>query len=143
MEKVTRAQLIDRLENSWRPFVARFYCLALQAQQAYLSKQGYAAFPDLLAHVIAWWRDGVNVIAELRQDPSLALPDYDVDVFNAAAVQKFKLMGKDEVIQAYEAQRQAMVDLVKALPEAELNYGNVNLRLYYEILMHWTEHEPS
>ena len=58
MEKVTRAQLIDRLENSWRPFVARFYCLAPQAQQAYLSKQGYAAFPDLLAHVIAWWRDG-------------------------------------------------------------------------------------
>ncbi len=141
MEKITRQQFLDRLQNSWQPLVARFYSLDPQEQAAYLEKQGYAAFPDLLAHVIAWWQDGAAAIARLRTDPSLPLGDYDVDEFNARAVEKFKPLSREEVIRAYETQRQGMVELVNSLSEAELNYPNVNLRLYYEIMMHWMEHE--
>ncbi len=141
MEKITRQQFLDRLQNSWQPLVARFYGLAPQEQAAYLEKQGYAAFPDLLGHVIAWWQDGAAAIADLRKDPTLPLAEYDVDKFNAEAVKRFKPLSREEVIRAYENQRQVMVELVQSLPEAELNYANVNLRLYYEIIMHWTEHE--
>ena len=141
MEKATREQFLDCLQTSWQHFVAHFYSLPPQEQLDFLAKQGYAAFPDLLAHVVAWWQDGSAWIKEKGSDPSLPLPEIDVDAFNAAAVKKFAAVSTDEMIRLYESQRRAIVELVSSLPETILNYDNVNLRLYYEILSHWKEHE--
>jgi hypothetical protein len=45
------------------------------------------------------------------------------------------------MVAVYEAQRKKMVELVKRLGDEEVLSKRVNTRLYYEILMHWTEHE--
>lgn len=141
MEIVQREQFIDRLQHQWQPFVSRFQSLAAPEQRAYLNRQGYASFKDLLAHVISWWQEGAENIAQMRQDPSLALRDYDVDTFNAQAVARFHDRLEPEVVRTYQSQCQKMLDLVRSLPDAELYHEHINTRLYYEIIMHWKEHE--
>ncbi len=140
METVLRESLVDRLNNSWGAFIPRFQQLSAAQQAAFLEKQGYPSFAALLAHIIAWWRDGARVIEQMRQDPNLPLPDYDVDEFNARAVRDFASCSEAEVLRAFEAQRQAMLALVNDLPDCQLCQENINTRLYYEILLHWSEH---
>ena len=60
MEKRTRSEFIDRLENSWQNIVERFDALSTDEQAAYLAQQGYTRLADLLAHVVAWWQDGAK-----------------------------------------------------------------------------------
>ena len=143
MEKITREQFLDRLQHCWQPLVRRFQGLSAPEQNAFLAKQGYATLSALLAHIIAWWQDGAQVIAQLRADPSLTLREYDVDRFNARAVKKFSPLSEAALIQMYEQQRQVMVALVNSLSDAELDHRQINTRLYYEIIMHWNEHELS
>ncbi len=141
MEKKTRLEFLGCLDDRWKGFVGRYHGLAPAEQQAYLGRQGYASFAGLLAHVICWWRDGASEIARMRLDPAYPLKDYDVDAFNARAVESFAGQSEEQVIAEFEAQREAMAALVRSLSEAELGQENINTRLYYEILMHWTEHE--
>ncbi|RPJ50801.1 MAG: ClbS/DfsB family four-helix bundle protein [Chloroflexi bacterium] len=143
METVLRESLIDRLNNSWGPYIARFQSLSAAEQSVYLQKQGYQSFPALLAHIIAWWQDGTRVIEQMRLESTMPLPDYNVDEFNARAVRDFEGCSEGEVIQAFETQRQALLVLVNELPDCQLCQENINTRLYYEILMHWSEHSLS
>ena len=140
MSTTTREQFIDRLNNNWQPYPNHFQCLSPEAQSAFLQKQGYATFPQLLAHIIAWWQDGAQMIEQMRENPSLPLPNYNVDDFNARAVRQFASMDEAGIFQAYEAQRLAMLHLVTNLPNNQLAQENINTRLYYEIMAHWTEH---
>lgn len=140
METILREQYIDRLNNSWQPYIERYQRLSVKGKIDFLQKQGYETFAALLAHIIAWWQDGAQVIQAMRQDATLPLPDYDVDEFNARAVRNAGALTEAEVLQAYEAQRKAMLELVTQLSDRELYQENINTRLYYEILMHWTEH---
>ena len=140
MNKITRQQFLDRLQNNWRDYPGRFHRLSPQAQKEFLTKQGYANLSGLLGHVVAWWQAGVEVVQKMRSDPAFANPDYDVDLFNARAVEKFGSLDESEVAGVYEAQRQAMVDLLSGLSDAELESERINTRLYYEIIMHWEEH---
>lgn len=140
MSKITREQFLNRLETSWQTYPERFHQLSPEEQKAYLEQQGYATFPGLLSHVVAWWQDGAQVIERMRADPAFTNPDYDVDTFNAQSVAKFSSLPEPEMLHTYEAQRQAMCDLVTQLTDEELNRESINRRLYYEIIYHWTEH---
>jgi hypothetical protein len=141
MEKISRDQFLERLEGDWRQYVDRFFRQSPQDQKEFIAKQGYVNLSGLLSHIIAWWQDGVQEVAKMSHDPALPLEEIDVDAFNAQAVQRFSELNEVEIIGRYEAQRQRMADLVRNLPEAVLNFDNVNTRLYYEIIGHWTEHE--
>ena len=94
MTDLTRTQLIATLNNSWGTYVARYRALAPAEQQQWLIGQGYPRFSDLLAHVVAWWVDGQQVIAHVAADPDYPLRDYDVDVFNAEAVVQYAGTGR-------------------------------------------------
>ncbi len=141
MDKISRETFQSCLIGDWQNYVERFYRLAPAEQKAFLEKQGYARLGDLLGHVIAWWQDGALAIAKMRADPSYPLGAYDVDAFNARAVERFRVCSDAEIIQIFTTQLQAMLDLVGSLSEGELAQENVNTRLCYEIIMHWTEHE--
>lgn len=143
MEKIAREKFQQRLQNEWQNYVGCYQRLDPAAQRAFVDKQGYASFGSLLGHIIAWWQDGALNIQKMRGDPAFPLADYDVDAFNARAVEKYHTTGEPAMLQAFEAQRQAMLALVNDLSEAEIGQENINTRLYYEILMHWTEHELS
>lgn len=140
MPKITREQFLDRLQNDWQNYAGRFYRLSPQAQKAFLEKQGYANLAGLLGHIVAWWQDGIMIVQKMRGEAGFANPEYDVDLFNARAVERFGGLDEAEVVRIYETQRQAMVDLVSGLAGAELKNEWINTRLYYEIIMHWDEH---
>ncbi len=141
MDRILRETFQSCLRDDWQNYVERFYRLAPAEQQAFLEKQGYTRLGDLLGHIIAWWQDGALAIAEMRADPSYPLKDYDVDAFNARAVERFRPRSDAKIIQIFATQQQAMLDLVSSLSEEELAQENINTRLYYEIIMHWKEHE--
>lgn len=140
MAKITRQQLLDRLHNNWQNYAGRFYLLSPQAQKAFLVKQGYANLAGLLGHMIAWWQDATIMVQSLRNNPDFTIQHYNVDAFNARAVEKFGSLDEGEVVGIYEAQRQVMVDLVSGLTDAELESQEINARLYNEIIGHWDEH---
>ena len=140
MEKITRQQFLDRLQNNWLDYAGRFHRLSPEDQKAFLGKQGYANLAGLLGHMIAWWQDAVVAVQNLRGDPAFATRHYNVDSFNARAVEKFGGLDESEVVRIYEAQRQVMVDLVSGLTDAELDIEGINARLYNEIISHWDEH---
>jgi hypothetical protein len=140
MTEITRQQFLDRLQNNWLDYAGRFHRLSPEAQKAFLVKQGYVNLAGLLGHIIAWWQSGVEAVQTARSDPAYVSPDYDVDLFNAQAVERFGGRDEAEVVRTYETQRQAMVDLVNNLSDADLDNARINRRLYYEIMMHWEEH---
>jgi hypothetical protein len=143
MSKFTREDFRDRLQNSWQFLIERYAALPPAEKASFLARQGYPALSGLLGHIIAWWQDGAQVVEAMRSDPTLPLPDYDVDSFNARAVERFSGQPEVQVLAQFETQRAAMLQLVNALSDAELAQSNINTRLYYEILMHWTEHDLS
>ena len=140
MAKITRQQFLEHLEDNWQNYAGRFHSLSIQAQAAFLKKQGYANLAGLLGHIVAWWQDGTEVVQKMRRDPGFTKHDYDVDLFNARSVENFGSLDESEVIRVYEAQRQAMVDLVSGLTEVEIESEHINSRLDYEITRHWQEH---
>jgi hypothetical protein len=141
MDLIKRKEFIDKLQKDWARFIQRYSALTPQEQQDYLAKQGYSSLSGLLAHILAWWMDGQQQVEKMRGNPSLPLANYDVNQFNARAVEKFSDVDEETMMQMYEAQRSAMLDLVSRLEASELDQKNINTRLYYEIIMHWEEHE--
>lgn len=141
MELVTRKDFVDRLQKDWGHFIQHYNALKPDIQRAYLKKQEYIRLGDLLAHILAWWMDGQQIVEELRGNPLRPLDNYDVDKFNARAVEKFSDVDEETMVQMFEAQRGVMLDLVTRLSDHELEQKNVNTRLYYEIMTHWQEHD--
>jgi hypothetical protein len=140
MEQIRRKQFVDALQKDWANYVQHYLARQPKVQQAYLAQQGYPSLSGLLAHILAWWMDGQQVVEEMRGSPNLPLPNYEVDQFNARAVEKFSDVDEFTLIQMFEAQRSAMLDLVTRLTDRELEQENINTRLFYEIIQHWKEH---
>ena len=140
MDKISREQFLACLDENWQVFIDRFERLSPTSQQSFLEKQGYEAFSHLLAHVVAWWQDGCQSIKAMRADPALPLANYDVNAFNAQAIERLNGFSRVEMGQMFMAQHQVIRDLVANLSDAEISQENINTRLYYEIISHWSEH---
>lgn len=140
MTHISREQFLVILANDWGGYVERFRGVSPAEQASFLDRQGYARLADLLAHVVAWWQDGYAMVQKMRADPTLQNPNYNVDEFNARAVERFAETDTAEMMKLYEAERKGMVDLVESLSDAELADERINTRLYYEIVSHSQEH---
>lgn len=133
-------QLLTCLQNDWGSYVPRFKRFSAQEQAAFLQKQGYARFGDLLAHVIAWWQEAFPAIENMLEDPAYRSPDVDVDAFNAQAVANFSELDEPAIILSFEALRSAWLDLVSALPDEAFQDQRICDRLHIEIVGHGQEH---
>ena len=140
MADLTRTQLIAALNDGWGTYVTRYRALSPGEQQKWLAAQGYPSFGDLLAHVVAWWVDGQQVIAHVAADPADPLRDYDVDAFNAEAVAQYAGLGEVAMVAAYEQVRTAWVALINGLSDAAFYNPKIADRLYPEIIGHLEEH---
>ena len=140
MTSLTRQQIVETIENDWGAYAECFQSLSPQAQAAFLARQGYARLGDLLAHVIAWWEVSQRAIASLLVDPAFHESDYDIDAFNAQAVKRFAGLPEPAILEAFEAQRAAMLDLVVRLPEAAFQEQPILDRLRIEFVGHLQEH---
>jgi hypothetical protein len=140
MIELTRAQIVGALQHDWATYVERFQRLSPEAQAAFLDQQGYARLGDLLAHIIAWWEDGQQVIGTWLDDPGFNAPEYEVDSFNAQAVERFRPLTETAVIQSFEHTRQTWLNLVTGLPAEAFQNHKIVDRLHVEVVDHLAEH---
>ena len=143
MTELTRDQIVSALQDGWGTYVERFERLSPEAQAAFLARQGYACLADLLAHVVAWWEEGLQAVPALLDDSTFSSPDYDVDAFNARAVERFRNVDEPAVIQIFETARRAWLDLVACLPDDALRNKRIAGRLHIEVIGHLAEHAIS
>ena len=137
---VSRERILETLERGWGNYLATYDGLSQDGQTAYLQRQGYRRFADVLVHVMAWWREGRMVVASLLNDPSYLAPKRDVDAFNAEAVDSYRGRDEAEVRREFERERRQMVELVLALPLDALDSEKIMGQLNMEVVGHLAEH---
>ena len=140
MTEQFREPYIDSLQNGWGTYVERVKRLSPQGQADFLKKQGFARLADLLGHVIAWWEEGLAAVEKRLADPNFFSQEYDVDVFNARAVERFSHIDEATVIQTFEARRKDWIKLVESLPQTAFSDKEVLGRLHVELIGHLEEH---
>jgi len=141
MELPSRESILDCLDTQWGTYVTRFQGFSTSEQNIFLEKQGYKRLQDLLAHVTAWWQDGMEKINKFLQDSGYEPSPVDVDAFNAAAVEGVKNQSEVEVIAAFETTRLQFVELVQNLSDEDLASPNIIRQLIMEVTGHYEDHQ--
>src|SRR5687768_7142143 len=86
---ITKQRTLDYVDIEWANYVERFSRLPVEEQAERVRKQGYEQFRDILAHVLAWWDEGMDVILALAEGSEFERRKYDFDAFNAEAVARY------------------------------------------------------
>jgi hypothetical protein len=131
-----RFLLIDTLHREWGDYVKGFEGLTEAEREAFLKKQGFDRFRDVIAHVVAWWEHGIGVIEASEDSGDVD----DVDSFNAEAVKRFGLLDEPQVLAKYEDTRLTLASLVDMLPDEVLNQPHVRSWLRADVIDHYFEH---
>jgi len=133
-----RFLIIDMLQREWGEYAAHFSALSAEQQAAFLGKQGFERFRDLLAHIIAWWEQGIAVIEASSSDNPCEVEN--VDAFNAQAVERFKPLEEGQVRARFEDTRLTLASLIDMLPDDVLRKPNVRSWLRADVIEHYYEH---
>ncbi len=140
MDQITRQSVLNLLNRDWADYVARFQGLTPAAQAAFLEKQGYKRLVDLLAHIVAWWEEGLQAIQRYKNDPAARQLEIDVDSFNAREVEKVRGVSQAEEIRAFEEARRKFVEVVKGLSEDDFKDKRVVNQIKWELVNHLDDH---
>ena len=144
MQAFTLRDVMHVLEEGWGEYVKQFNRLSPEERAAFLEKEGFANFHDLLAHVIGWWEEGLWIITGILDDPSFTWEERDTDAFNVELIEKFRSWPEEDLLLHYENVREALVNLVADLPENALNNEDIREWLYADVIEHLEEHRiPS
>lgn len=143
MENTNRDSVLKCLHQSWGEYVSRINGLTNRERDLFLKKQGYARLQDLIAHVAAWWQDGMQKIAAFQQDPQYQPPAVDVDEFNARVVESVKDRTEASVIESFETVRLQFIELIESLSDEDIENLAINRKLEMEITGHYQEHAIS
>jgi hypothetical protein len=137
---ITREQILASLHTDWGTFVEHFQRLSPKDQATYLQRQGYARFGDLLAHIIAWWQEGLATVPAMLSDLAYASPDHDADQFNAQAIDRLQDLNEFAIVAIFSDLRQQWINLVNDLPSDAFQDEKITRRLHIELISHYEEH---
>lgn len=137
---LSRFLVLDMLENDWATYIADYGRLDPEQQKEFLSKQGFATFHDLLAHVVGWWEEGARIINGILSSPAFTWQDPEVDSFNLELTQKYSKWSDDDLFKHYESVRLALIDLVERLPEDAFFNKDIESWLADDVVHHYDEH---
>ena len=115
---ITKQRTIDYLNIEWGTYIERFNRLPKEEQEKRVKKMGYESFRDMLAHILAWWEEGMPIILAIAENREFERKKYDFDVFNAEAVAKYKSWDEAEFLAHFERTRQKMGTDLKSMNEA-------------------------
>lgn len=137
---IGKQRVLDYMEQEWGTYVDRFHRLPLEEQNKRLRQTGYESLRDLLAHILAWWDEGMSIILAIAEERPFERKRYDFDVFNAEAVAKYKPWDENEFMTRFEETRQKMGTDLKSLDDAVFENRRVHAWLRAVILAHAREH---
>ena len=140
---ITKTRTLDYIEQEWGTYVERFQRLSNEEQIKRVKEQGYETFRDMLAHILAWWDEGMGIITAVAEDRPFERKKYDFDAFNAEAVAKYKDWDEAGFLDQFEKMRQKMETGLKSMDEAVFENRRVRAWLNGVIYHHAREHLVS
>ncbi len=137
---ITKQRTLDYIQQEWGTYVERFNCLPKDEQEKRVERQGYESFRDMLAHILAWWEEGMGIIHAIAKEREFERKKYDFDVFNAEAVAKYKPWDEAEFMAHFEKTRQQMEADLRSMNEAVFENRRVRSWLNGIVIEHAREH---
>jgi hypothetical protein len=137
---LSRFLTADLLENEWATYIEDFQRLDDEKRREFLSKQGFANFHDLLAHIIGWWEEGARVISGILDSPAFTWQPPETDAFNRELIQKYAAWSDDDLFRHFEAVRLGMLDLIADLPDDAFFNDDIEGWLKDDVVGHYDDH---
>ena len=137
---ITKQRTLDYVDIEWANYVERFSRLPVEEQAERVRQQGYEQFRDILAHVLAWWDEGMEVILAMAEEREFQRKKYDFDAFNAEAVDKYRSWGDAEFLSRFEETRQKMGADLRSMDEAVFEKPRVKSWIRGILINHAREH---
>src|SRR5512133_2378684 len=100
-----KQRTLNFLEIEWATYIERFNRLPAAEGRKRVNEQGYEQFRDMLAHILAWWEEGMEIILAIAEEREYERKKYDFAVFNAEAVAKYKIWDENELLARFEQTR--------------------------------------
>ncbi len=137
---ITKQRTLDYMQYEWGTYVERFTRLPREEQEKRVSRMGYESFQDMLAHILAWWEEGMSIIRAIAEERELERRKYDFDIFNAEAVAKYKPWDETEFMAHFEKTCQDMEADLRSMREALFENRRVRSWLNGIVFHHAREH---
>lgn len=137
---VTKQRAVDYMQYEWGTYVERFHRLPQPQQIKRVNEMGFDSFRDLLAHILAWWEEGMGVILAVAEERQFERKKYDFDAFNAGAVARYRAWNEAEFMAYFERTRQKTAADLKSMNEAAFENRRVKAWLNGIIIHHAREH---
>ena len=115
---ITKQRTLDYVTIEWGTYIERFSRLPKEVQEQRVRTMGYESFRDMLAHILAWWEEGMPILLAIAENQEYERKKYDFDAFNAEAVAKYKTWEEREFLTHFEKTRQKMGADLKSMKEA-------------------------
>jgi hypothetical protein len=135
-----KQRTLDFLEIEWATYIERFNRWSAEDGLKRVNEQGYEQFRDMLAHVLAWWVEGMGIILAIAEEREYARKKYDFDAFNAEAVAKYKNWDEAEFLAHFENTRQNAATSLKSMNEAAWENKRVQSWVNGIFIHHAREH---
>ena len=137
---ITKQRTLDYVSEEWGTYVERFSRLPPEEGEKRVREMGYERFRDMLAHILAWWEEGMGIINSIAANRQLERKKYDFDIFNAQAVAKYRDWDESEFMAHVERTRQKMEADLKTMEETLFEHRRVRAWLHGVIFHHAREH---
>lgn len=137
---ISKQRTLDYVEFEWGTYVERFNRLPKEEQNKRVREMGFDSLRDLLAHILAWWEEGMSIIHAIAQGRPFERKKYDFDVFNAEAIAKYKSWNENEFMAHFEKARQDLGADLRSLDEAVFENRRVRAWLHGMLIHHAREH---
>jgi hypothetical protein len=112
-----KQRTLDFLEIEWATYIESFNRLPAAEGLKRVNEQGYEQFRDMLAHILAWWEEGMGLILAIAEEREYERKKYDFAVFNAEAVAKYKSWDEGEFLARFEQTRLKAITDLKSMNE--------------------------
>ena len=137
---ITKQRTLEYVNIEWGTYVERFHRLPAAEQEKRVKAMGYESFRDMLAHILAWWDEGMTIIRAVAEGREFERRKYDFDVFNAEAVAKYKDWDEREFMAHVEKTRQKMEAEFRSMKEQAYEHRRVQAWIHAVIIHHAREH---
>jgi len=140
---ITKQRTLDYINNEWGTYVKRFNNLSKDEQTKRVKEMGYEQFRDMLAHILAWWGEGMEIILAIAENRAYEHKKYDFDVFNAEAIAKYKAMDEAVFLDQFEKTRQKMEADLKSMDDAAFENRRVKTWIHGIIICEGRSFYPT
>ena len=137
---INKQRTLAYVDEEWGTYIERFNRLPVDEQARRVNEQGYKQFRDMLAHILAWWKEGMEVILALAERREFERRKYDFDAFNAEAVDKYRAWDEAEFLSQFEEARQKMGADLSSMDEAVFENRRVKAWVRGVVINHAREH---